>query len=119
MADVFVWEPPRAFDVCFFAFWLAHVPSRRFEAFWRLVERALKPGGRVFVVNNGHLGDHTVRVDAEVVRRSLSDGREFEIIERFWTPVELQRELAALGWHLSAHATLNGHFVVASGRRRI
>lgn len=118
LADVFAWEPPRAFDVCCFAFWLAHVPSGRFEAFWQLVERALKPDGRVFVVDNAHLGDYTVSVGGEVVRRSLSDGREFEIVERFWTPAELQRELAALGWHLSAGATPNGHFVFASGRRR-
>ncbi len=119
LADVFAWEPPRAFDVCFFAFWLAHVPTGRFAAFWRLVERALKPDGRVFVLDNARLGDHTVRVDAEVVRRSVSDGREFEIVERFWTPAELQRELAALGWHLSARATPKGHFVFASGRRRV
>lgn len=118
LADVFAWEPPRAFDVCFFAFWLSHVPSERFEAFWRLVERALKPDGRVFVVDNAHLGEYTVRVDAEVVRRSLSDGREFEIVERFWTPAEFQRELAALGWQLNARATPEGHFVFAFGRRR-
>jgi SAM-dependent methyltransferase len=117
LADVFAWEPPRAFDVCFFAFWLSHVPSGRFEAFWQLVEGALRPDGRVFVVDNAHLGDHTVSMGGEVVRRSLSDGREFEIVERFWTPAELERELAALGWQLSAGATPEGHFVFASGRR--
>jgi demethylmenaquinone methyltransferase/2-methoxy-6-polyprenyl-1,4-benzoquinol methylase len=120
LADVFTWEPPRAFDVCFLGFWLSHVPSERFAAFWQLVERALKPDGRVFVVDNAHLGDprHTVGASGEVVRRSLSDGREFEIVKRFWAPAELERELAALGWQLDAGATPNGHFVFASGRRR-
>lgn len=120
LADVFAWEPPRAFDVCFFGFWLSHVPSRRFETFWQLVERALKADGRVFLVDNAHLGDprHTVSADGEVVRRSLSDGREFEIVKRFWAPPELERDLAALGWQLDAGATPNGHFVFASGRRR-
>ncbi len=120
LADVFAWEPPRAFDVCFFGFWLSHVPSGRVEAFWRLVERALKPGGRVFLVDNAHLGDprHTVSASGEMVRRSLSDGREFEIVKRFWDPAELERELAALGWQLDAGATSNGHFVFASGPRR-
>src|SRR5919206_1553641 len=42
LADVFAWEPPRAFDVCVFGFWLSHVPSSRFAAFWSLVDRALK-----------------------------------------------------------------------------
>src|SRR5262249_26083633 len=79
LADVFHWQPPRAFDVCFLGFWLSHVPGERFEAFWQLVGRALKPDGRVFLVDNAQLGDprHTVGVSGEVVRRSLSDGREF------------------------------------------
>lgn len=118
LADVFAWEPPRAFDVCFFAFWLSHVPSGRFEAFWELVGRALKPGGRVFVIDNAHLGDprHTVRASGEVVRRSLADGREFEIVKRFWAPAELERDLAAVGWQLDAGETANGHFLFAAGR---
>jgi SAM-dependent methyltransferase len=117
LADVFAWEPPRAFDACFFGFWLSHVPSGRFETFWQLVERALKPDGRVFLVDNAQLGDprHTVSAGREVVRRSLSDGREFEILKRFWTPGELEHELAGLGWQLSAGTTRNGHFVYASG----
>ena len=119
VADVFAWEPPRRFDVCFFGFWLSHVPSGRFETFWKLVERALKPDGRVFLVDNAGLGDprHTVSANGEVVRRSLSDGREFDIVKRFWTPAELEAELAALGWRIGARATSNGHFVAASGRR--
>jgi SAM-dependent methyltransferase len=119
LADVFAWKPPRAFDVCFFSFWLSHVPSGHFEAFWELVDRALKPEGRVFLIENAHLGDprHTVSASGEVVRRSLSDGREFDIVKRFWAPAELERELATLGWLLTAGATANGHFVFASGQR--
>ena len=119
VADVFAWEPPRAFDVCFFGFWLSHVPSGSFEAFWRLVDRALKPDGRVFLVDNAHVGDprHTVSASGEVVRRRLSDGREFDIVKRFWTPAELEGEVATLGWRLTARATANGHFVFAAGER--
>jgi 2-polyprenyl-3-methyl-5-hydroxy-6-metoxy-1,4-benzoquinol methylase len=121
LADVFAWEPPRTFDVCFFAFWLSHVPSGRLEAFWKLVERALKPDDRVFLVDNAHLGDprHMVCANGEVVRRSLSDGREFDIVKRFWTPAELEHKLAALGWRISARATSNGHFIAASGHRLV
>jgi SAM-dependent methyltransferase len=121
LADLFDWEPPHAFDVCFFSFWLSHVPSGRFEAFWHVVDRALKPDGRVFLVENADLGDprHMVSASGEVVRRSLSDGREFDIVKRFWAPAELERELATLGWELSAGATANGHFVFASGQRAV
>ena len=119
LADVFDWEPPRAFDVCFFSFWLSHVPAGRFESFLRLLDRALKPDGRVFLIDNAKLGDarHTVRASGEVVRRSLDDGREFDIVKRFWAPDELERDLAALGWQLTADRTRNGHFLFASGRR--
>jgi demethylmenaquinone methyltransferase/2-methoxy-6-polyprenyl-1,4-benzoquinol methylase len=120
LADVFEWAPPRAFDVCFFAFWLSHVPRSRFASFWGLVGRALKRDGRAFVIDNANVGDprHTVGAGGEVIRRSLSDGREFEIVKRFWTPSELEGELATVGWELAAAVTANGHFVFASGERR-
>jgi hypothetical protein len=75
----------------------------------------------VFLVDNAHLGDprHMVSASGEVVRRSLSDGREFDIVKRFWAPAELERMLATLGWQLSAGATANGHFVFASGQRPV
>jgi SAM-dependent methyltransferase len=119
LADVFAWEPPRKFDVCFFGFWLSHVPSGRLEAFWQLVDCALKPNGRVFLIDNAHLGDprHMVSASGEVIRRRLADGREFDIVKRFWTPSGLVHELATLGWEFSADTTANGHFVFASGRR--
>jgi SAM-dependent methyltransferase len=119
VADVFEWEPPREFDVCFFSFWHSHVPSRYCEAFWQLVGRALKPEGRVFLVDNTRLGDsgHLVSSTGEVARRRLSDGREFDIVKRFWTPGDLEREVAALGWRLSVRTTANGYFISASGTK--
>jgi SAM-dependent methyltransferase len=119
LADVFEWEPPREFDVCFFGFWHSHVPSRHFEAFWRLVGRALKPDGRVFLVDNARLGDsrHLVSSAGEVARRRLADGREFDIVKRFWEPGELEREVASVGWRLGVRTTANGYFIHASGAR--
>ena len=119
VADIFAWEPLRAFDVCFFSFWLSHVPRVRLAAFWDLVGRALKPDGRVFLIDNARTGDprHTVSRSGEVMRRKLSDGREFEIVKRFWMPGELEGEAAGFGWRLHAGETANGHFLFASGDR--
>ncbi len=55
----------------------------------------------------------------EVAWRRLTDGREFEIVERVWTPAELERELAALGWPLTVSATANGYFISASGAKAV
>jgi hypothetical protein len=46
------------------------------------------------VVDNARLGDsrHLVSSTGEVARRRLSDGREFDIVKRFWRPRELERE---------------------------
>jgi SAM-dependent methyltransferase len=119
VADVFEWEPRREFDACFFGFWHSHVPSRHFEAFWQLVARALKPDGRVFLVDNARLGDsrHLVSSAGEVARRRLSDGREFDIVKRLWEPGKLEREVASVGWSLSVSTTANGYFIHASGSR--
>src|SRR5919197_749051 len=81
LANIFEWEPPREFDVCFFGF-------------WRLVSST-----------------------GEVARRRLSDGREFDIVKRFWEPGKLEREVAAVGWRLSARTTANGYSISASGTK--
>jgi demethylmenaquinone methyltransferase/2-methoxy-6-polyprenyl-1,4-benzoquinol methylase len=119
LADVFEWEPPRRFDVCFFGFWHSHVPRSHFEAFWQLVGRALKPDGRVFIIDNALLGDarHLVSSEGEVIRRRLTDGREFDIVKRYWEPNELERDLAATGWRLNVSKTTNGYFIFASGTK--
>ncbi len=122
VADLFAWEPARAYDVCFFGFWLSHVPRERVAEFWGLVAGALRPAGRVFLIDNAHTdgGDlrHTVGMGDEVARRSLADGREFEIVKRFWSTAELERELGGLGWGFDAATTRNGHFLFASGSAR-
>jgi demethylmenaquinone methyltransferase/2-methoxy-6-polyprenyl-1,4-benzoquinol methylase len=119
VADIFAWAPPRPFDACFFAFWLSHVPRERVAEFWALVARALRPDGRVFLIDNARAGDprHTVGMGEEVARRSLADGREFDIVKRFWSPAELEDELATSGFEVAAAETPNRLFLYASGRR--
>ena len=50
--DIFDWHPTRTYDTVFFAYWLSHVPLSRFDAFWQLVDDALSPGGRVFLIDS-------------------------------------------------------------------
>ena len=112
VADVFDWDPAEQFDLCFFSFWLSHVPESRFDEFWSVVRRALKPGGRVFLLE-GAIGDRVP--DGEEELRSLADGREFRIIKRFWTLAELEERVARLGFQLTLRESANGQFLYGGG----
>jgi len=110
-ADLFAWAPEDRYDACVFAFWLSHVPEDRFAAFWATVARALKPGGRVLFIDSARTerstaADHVLPSGGEdTMTRRLDDGREFQIVKRFYDPQALEQRLAALGWSASVDAT--------------
>lgn len=118
-ADLFAWEPERTYDVCFFGFWLSHVPEERFGAFWEKVKRAVGPEGRVFFVDSlrsdrASAVDHRLSDPEDpIMLRHLADGREYRIVKRFHEPRALQQRLAELGWKARVNATpeffLYGH----------
>ena len=108
VADIFGWRPPQQFDVVFFSFWLSHVPEERFAEFWALVRSALRPDGRVFLIDSG---PPEVAGDGELQLRQLADGREFTIVKRFWRPDELAERVAGLGFELDLELTGNHLFL--------
>jgi 2-polyprenyl-3-methyl-5-hydroxy-6-metoxy-1,4-benzoquinol methylase len=116
-ADLFEWTPePGAYDACVFTFWLSHVPDSRFAAFWERVGAALKPGGRVFFIDSARTAsstaaDHRLPEEGEAtMTRRLDDGREFQIIKRFYDPDQLTRALRELGWDCRTGTT--GEFFI-------
>jgi demethylmenaquinone methyltransferase/2-methoxy-6-polyprenyl-1,4-benzoquinol methylase len=117
VVDLFAWEPDERFDLCFFSFWISHVPDERFDAFWRTVRASLQPGGRVFLLD-GMVSDprHAWRNESWIETRTLADGREFEIVKRHWRPDELAARVAPLGFELDLHASANGFFLYGGGR---
>jgi SAM-dependent methyltransferase len=120
-ADLFAWQPDRAYDVVFFGFWLSHVPLSAFDGFWTLVRSCLAPGGRVAFVDEddraaGH--DQVRSIDGvPAARRTLSDGRQFEIVKLFWQPHELERHLRALNWAITVRRA-GETFLYGAGRLR-
>jgi SAM-dependent methyltransferase len=111
-ADVFTWTPPPAsFDVCFFGYWLSHVPDDRLAGFWSQVAAALRPGGRVFLVDSYH----PEPAAGHIQQRVLNDGRRFTVVKRFWQPAELAATARKLGWRLDVTVTTHGGILYASG----
>ena len=106
VADLFAWEPPQDYDVVFFGFFLSHVPSGRFETFWSLVARSLRPDGRIFFVDeadHGTWNEEWIDRDRGVVRRTLTDGSQHRAVKVLWQPADLRDRLAELGWEASVH----------------
>jgi SAM-dependent methyltransferase len=111
-ADLFNWKPPaHAFDACVFGFWLSHVPEERFAPFWTMVSETLRQDGRVLLIDSqraprSKARDHTMPAeDGSIEQRRLDDGREFEIVKRYYEPTALAGQLAELGWECELHST--------------
>jgi SAM-dependent methyltransferase len=98
--DLFAWEPDAAYDLVFFAFWLSHVPPERLDAFLDAVARAVRSGGRVFLIDEPVSTPNKPPLPRDATRetRPLRDGREFTIVKVYYDPAELGTRLAARGF---------------------
>ncbi|MGQ0607315.1 MAG: class I SAM-dependent methyltransferase, partial [Chloroflexota bacterium] len=84
----------------------SHVPVAAFDRFWALVARCLRPGGRVFFVDEGDHGiwnEHWIDRPGGVVQRTLTDGSRHRAVKVLWRPADLAVRLAELGWDASVH----------------
>lgn len=121
-SDLFEWTSAALYDVVFFGFWLSHVPPERFDMFWRLVGRALKPDGRMFFVDSRYnqfstAKDHRLEGPAATaVDRLLNDGRVFRIVKVFYDPISLSAKLEALNWTVDIKITPT-YFIYGRGRK--
>lgn len=101
VADVFSWTTGDRFDVIFFSAWLSHVPTSRFDQFWRKLQPLLAENGRVlFIDEHVDVRDKEAYVPGadEIVERRLADGRTFRVVKNFVDPQSLQARLSELGW---------------------
>ena len=135
LADLFAWEPPTTYDAVFFGFWISHVPADRWDAFWSGVRRCLRPGGSIWFCDSADpelgwragvlprpearylSGDATIDPSTRITERTLSDGRSFRVVKRFYKPDELVRELATYGIDATV-TTTKWAFLVGRGVRR-
>ncbi len=121
LADLFAYQPARQYDMVFFGFWLSHVPADKLSAFLNMVHAALKPGGRLFIIDSRavdasrrHTG--TENLGGELQRRELSDGRQFDIVKIYYDPAELTEIIRAHGFEIAVQMTDN-FFIYADGRK--
>jgi SAM-dependent methyltransferase len=106
-ANIFDWVPEHQYDVVFFGFWLSHVPLERFGSFWTLVANCLKPGGRVFFVDDAYrTPDELVGGESSTtIQRRLNDGTSHRIVKVPHHPADLEERLSLLGWSVKVSST--------------
>lgn len=120
VADVFSWDTDERFDSIVFTFWISHVPRERLDTFLAAVARWLRPGGRVFFVDDAPVAaseSHVARKQGQTMVRRLLDGREATIVKNFYRPEELRAAAATAGIDLDVRSTAT-YFQYATGMRR-
>ncbi len=121
LADIFRWQPQIQYDMVFFGFWLSHVPADRLSGFLTTVHRALKPGGRLFLVDSQKAEQSTsaeqdIETRDDLQKRILNDGRQFEIVKIYYDPAALTRTLRAHSFEIDVRATPT-YFIYADGSK--
>jgi demethylmenaquinone methyltransferase/2-methoxy-6-polyprenyl-1,4-benzoquinol methylase len=119
-ADLFAWQSDRQYDLVFFSFWLSHVPPGRLASFLATVNRAVRPGGKLFLIDSRYeptstAKDAPLREDEHIYRtRKLNDGSEYTIVKVFYKPDELRNALNTAGFAADVQTT-EYYFIYANG----
>ena len=99
-ADLFNWKANATYDLVFFAFWLSHVPNDLLDGFLTEAARAVKPGGRLFIIDEPAGGKNIsgpAEANAEQTR-SLLDGSSFRIVKVYHDVDVLAQNVRGLGF---------------------
>lgn len=117
-ADLFKWEPSGEYDLVFFANWLSHVPPAALDEFFSKVQRSVRPGGFVALVDQHapSVADEIIAKDKIYAKRPLEDGREFTIVKAFYNLALLENKLKAHGFEVST-TKFTETFFFLSGKR--
>lgn len=120
--DLFNWEPDCTYDLVLFAFWLSHVPPEQLARFLKKVSRAVKPGGKLFMIDSrkteiaGAKGRSMHTVDEIYHIRQLNDGRKFRVVKVYYEPDALEHHFSRAGFEAVVNTTEN-FLIFAVGQR--
>jgi ubiquinone/menaquinone biosynthesis C-methylase UbiE len=121
--DLFAWQPERTYDGVFFGFWLSHVPAERLDDFLAQVAAALRPDGKLGIIDSRREQTSTAPdqplapAGEDIMMRRLNDGRAYQIVKRYFAPDELAALLARHGIDADVRETAL-HFIYVVGRKR-
>lgn len=118
LADLFNWQPEHVYDALFFGFWLSHVPREQLDAFLRSCWTWLRPGGKLFFVDEASCPtaapDRSVRRERQIEARTLRDGRRFEIVKNYYAAPDLVASWVRAGFDITIRPAAT-HFLYGFG----
>lgn len=119
VADFYNWKPDREYDAVSFSFWISHVPASKLDQFVSKLSDCLKPGGRIFFVDQQtqeKTHEDLVRSGGEVAWRTLNNGKRFRLIKHFYTPEDIRESFLAHGITTNIAYT-PAHFFYVQGEK--
>ncbi len=81
----------RAYDSILVGFFLSHLTDTQMAVFFEKLRNALKPGGRVLILDSSWSGYRASRPKEGATQRILNDGRQFEIYKRYFERADFDR----------------------------
>jgi SAM-dependent methyltransferase len=117
VADFFDWPPDQAYDAVTFSFMISHVPASKLDEFVRRTSRCLRPGGKIFFVDQqtqAIKNEELEQPGGEVAWRTLENGKRFKVIKHFYTQEEIRESFRAHGISIKFTNT-PAHFFIARG----
>ncbi len=81
----------RSFDSVLVGFFLSHVSDSQIDLFFNRLRNALKPGGRVLILDSNWTRHRGSRPKEGTTVRTLNDGRQYEIYKRYFEGADFDR----------------------------
>ena len=104
VADLFAYQPVQRYDLVAFTFWLSHVPSERLTGFFDLLRRCLRPGGRLYAVDQAAMAHKRTSADG-LQARDLADGSAYRVVKVYYGKAELEALFAEHGFRAEVTVT--------------
>lgn len=87
----------RAYDSVLVGFFLSHLTDAQMDLFFRILRNAMKPGGRVLIMDSIWSRFRKSRPKEGTTQRTLNDGRQFEIYKRYFETADLDQMSESYG----------------------
>ena len=115
-ANVLEFEPPsRAFDSALVGYFVGHLTDAEMESYFTALRRAMRPGGKVLILEAIWSDARQHRPKQGTQQRSLKDGRVFDIYKRYFLPEDFHAMRGRYGLNLEVqHA--GQVYIAASGQ---